>query len=293
MPFPRTMWFSLAAILFLLTSNSCSNDPASAGDGGQPPALPDRYSFQRGPVSFFDHEVDYTDEDYSYHDYIGFFTARTWAELALDRGDYDYFPIAANTRPEYQDGVWVWGFLWSDAEEEEGGIEGDASAFLFLQKRRRSEAVVTQLTHRLTARSVTDGTEWVLTISGVIGDHSFNDVLLEEGFVSDDGMEGKWKHYLFDFNEISLFQESEWKLESETALDLHITQYREDVDDPDIIKTRMLHYRRDGNDNRVSTNDGNDVWWNLETGEGWALVDGSRVCFSRENDYRNIPCNNG
>jgi len=285
-------WFSLFAVLILFFNN-CSNDPVSSGED-QPPSMPDLYSFQSEPISFFDYEVDHTDEDYSYPDYIGFYVARTWAQLALDRGTYDFFPFAAQAEPEFEDGVWVWEFPLTDVDnqnEPNDEQEGD-EAFRALREGAYLAKSSSEVTQRLTARSLSGGTEWALTISGTIDGTSINNILIEGGYVSDDGREGQWNYYLPDFegDGSSIYKESEWELGPDSEVNMHVTQYWDDYENPGVIKTRIYHYTRSGEDNRLTTNDGHDIYWNLETGQGWAFNEGEKICFSSENDYKNVPC---
>ncbi len=285
MPFPRTMWFSLAAILFLLTSNSCSNDPASSEpDEPEAPELPIiAPHLSENLLDFFYIDLD-IDALAGQEEYTGYLLAEDWIGYVRlgDTGQTFIDAAVLSKGPVYLEGEWVWEFRESEEayEEYEARTSGQGSAF-----RKSSEDY---LDHRLVARRVEGGIEWTHSLSGMLDGEPYEAPLYMKGFISDDGSIGTWSYYSIDDIETP-WQVTEWKIESDSKMTYKTVYAEKDEEDED--DHGVIEYIRNAPENHVTTDIWVEIYWNEETGHGWITTkEGGKICYDRNNEFKNREC---
>ncbi len=295
--------FTLPALLLLLAAiASCRDNPSSGGSGGRAPELPDIHHFLLDPLSYF--EVDFdpeTDAD-TVSDYSGFLAARDRADLlALSGFGTIYLDTAEGTEPVAEGGLWVWEYTLAQDDEDDWG-DWDDGEFEAASKNaagkigiRSYRAQSYETIHcRLTARTLSGGTEWILRLSGYMDGEAF-DLLFMEGRISADGS-GSWSYYDAVPGENRVLLESEWEFHSPSRLTYRLDSWFGIAGVPGTgepsasNQPESIEYEMEGPENWIKTGDGEDIYWNGETGYGWVFRDGKRSCFDRNADFKDVPC---
>jgi len=269
----------LAMCFMLLTWSACSDDPASSGsDDMEPPQMPTIAPFLSENLSFFDNDLD-AEELRDDEAYSAFLILDEWIGFVRlgDVGQSFIISSMGGDEPDYQEGEWIW-------ENHERGWyeEGDPDYDVYKDD---------YMDHRLVARTVDGGTEWIHSVVGILDGVAFDAPVFLEGFISDDESNGLWKEYSI-YNSHTPWMITEWTIESDSKMTYKMVYSEDEEEEEDGVEdAELIEYVRNAPDNHVTTDIWVEIYWNEDTGMGWVSTkEGETICFDRNNGFKNVEC---